>query len=128
MFYDEVLQVEQSMPSAVIYYFKFQSHLRSNLKSLCFDNYQIADFDENPLCSVISRIHYHVRIFFMFLHREGSVLILDRSSKVRLCLEFSDWFWTKRNLVLFKIGRRVVNAVWFWRIWLELEVYFSVCD
>ena len=108
MFYDEVLQVEQSMPIAVRYYLKFQSQLRSNLKSLCFDNYQIADFDKNPLCSVISRIHYiqrtknsmnmtmsycdHVRIFFMFLHREGSVLILDGSSKVGLYLQFSDRF------------------------------------
>ena len=42
--------------SAVKYYYKFQSQLRSNIKNF-FYNYQIADFDENPLCFVTSRTH-----------------------------------------------------------------------
>ena len=58
MFYDKVFQVKQSMPQCSEILLEVSDAVTLQCKELFFDNYQIPDFDENPLCSVISKIQY----------------------------------------------------------------------
>ena len=63
----------------------------------------------------------------MYLHTEKSFRNLIKSTEIRLYLSFSDWFVTKRTLVLFQINRKMVNTILFRDDLIRFRKYFFVC-
>ena len=54
--------------------------------------------------------------------------ILLNQTEIRLYLQFSDWFETKRTTVWLKINRKMVNTIWFLFDLIRFRKDLSVCN
>ena len=60
-------------------------------------------------------------------HREIFFEILLNKSEIRLYLQYSDWFGSKRTSVWIQINRKMVNTIWFQVDLIRFRKYFSEC-